>query len=145
MIPITRVSAVPIGDRYRASVGALHTLDFSKARKAVQRDFQRQGWPVVFGGIDISLNEDSRKRWSTHWQLHGYFVIVGVSASEIRSALAGLYPADDRAPRPLVVSQCHDLAKAISYVIKPYFGICKVDVPKSVCYSGKCVTGRRFL
>jgi len=76
----------------------------------------------VFAGVDISYNEDSAGRWELHWQLQVYGVCVSVDVAEVTTLLARLYPANNTTPKPLRVRHCENLADALSYLIKPYFG-----------------------
>jgi hypothetical protein len=57
-----------------------------------------------------------------HWQLQVYGICVAVDMAEVRIRLARLYQANDTTPEPLKVRECENLAKALSYMIKPYFG-----------------------
>jgi hypothetical protein len=129
-LPITAFSAIPAGKSYRAPAGKLRRLNFEKLHQATQRALQRLNFPVVFAGLDISLNEDSHRGSYPYWQIHLYGVVVGMSRKRVRRALEPLYPSHKRIPRPLKVSRCRDLPGTVSYSIKPYFS-------RRVSYIGK--------
>jgi hypothetical protein len=120
MRQIVAFSAVLAEERY--ADGDRHNADLEKINKRIQRRHQRAGLPVVFAGVDISYNEDSRGRWAPHWQLQVYGVYVGADMAEVRNRLAKLYPPNSTTSKPLRVRICRNLPKALSYMIKPYFG-----------------------
>ena len=117
---IVAFSAVLAEERYAA--GDLHNADLRKINERIQRRHQRAELPLVFAGVDISYNEDSEERWPSHWQLQVYGVCVGLDLIEIRARLAKQYLGNKTTPRPLRVRRCRNLPKALSYMIKPYFG-----------------------
>ena len=121
---IAAFSAVLTEEQYAA--GDLQNADLRKINERIQRRHQRAGLALVFTGIDISWNEDSEERWPPHWQLQVYGVCVGLDVTEVRSRLAKQYPANNTTPKPLRVRRCkrkrRNLARALSYMIKPYFG-----------------------
>ena len=117
---IVAFSAVLTEERY--ADGELHNADLRRINGRLQRRHQRAGIPLVFAGVDISYNEDSEGRWAPHWQLQVYGICVSVDMTELRIRLARLYQANDTTPKPLRVRECENLAKALSYMIKPYFG-----------------------
>jgi hypothetical protein len=49
-------------------------------------------------------------------------VCVALDMAEIRIRLARQYGGNDTTPEPLKIRECENLAKAPSYIIKPYFG-----------------------
>jgi hypothetical protein len=113
-------SAVLTEERY--ADGDLHNSNLKLINERVQRRHQRAALPLVFAGVDISYNEDSTGKWQGHWQLQVYGVCVGVDMAELRQRLEKLYPTNNTAPKPLRVRRCKTLPKALSYIIKPYFG-----------------------
>jgi hypothetical protein len=117
---IVAFSAVLTEERY--ADGELHNADLKRINERLQRRHQRAELPLVFAGVDISWNEDSEGRWEPHWQLQVYGVCVGVDVAGVTTRLAKLHPANDTTPKPLRVRECENLAKALSYMIKPYFG-----------------------
>jgi hypothetical protein len=117
---IVAFSAVLREEKYPS--GALHNADLKQINERVQRRHQRATLPLVFTGVDVSYNEDSEGRWQPHWQLQVYGVCLGFDMGEVRARLAKQYPANDTTPRPLRVRQCKQLGKALSYMIKPFFG-----------------------
>ena len=116
---IVRFSAIPREEEYRE--GELGAADLLRLNERLQKRHERAGFPLVFAGVDVSLNEFSRS--DRCWQLHAYGVVVGLTRDQVRSALSDLYPADKRehTPRPLWVKCCSEPAAAVSYAIKPYF------------------------
>jgi hypothetical protein len=54
--------------------------------------------------------------------LQDYGVCVGLDTAEVKTRLAKLYPRNNTTPKPLRVRRCKNLALALSYMIKPYFG-----------------------
>jgi hypothetical protein len=117
---VVAFSAVLTEERY--ADGELRNADLRKINERLQRRHQRAGLPLVFAGVDLSYNEDSSGRWAPHWQLQVYGVCVSVDVAELRSRLARQYRGNDTTPKPLRVRECENLAKALSYMIKPYFG-----------------------
>jgi hypothetical protein len=117
-------SAILTEERY--AEGELCKANLRQINERLQRRHQRAGLPLVFTGVDISYNEDSEGRWEPHWQLQVYGVCVGVDVAEVTTRLAKLHPANNTTPKPLRVRRCkkkrRNLAKALSYMIKPYFG-----------------------
>ena len=61
------------------------------------------------------------RRQQPYWQFQVYGIVVGLDPDKTRTRLAPLYPASPNTPHPLHVKECNNLAKALSYVIKPYF------------------------
>jgi len=118
-LPITAFSAVLKNGRY--PVGNLAKIDLPVINRRVQRQHQRAQFPLVFAGIDISLNEDGRQTRRSHWQVQAYGVVVGLDVDAVKKALQRLYPRTSSAPRPLRVRECCELPEALSYVIKPEF------------------------
>jgi hypothetical protein len=117
--PITAFSAISSADKHR--VEKLYRADLSLINKRVQRQCQRAGLPLVFGGVDISLNEDSPRKKLPFWQLHVYGVVVGQDREAVKRALKHLYGRDGSNPRPFRSRECTNLPKALSYAIKPMF------------------------
>lgn len=117
--PISAFSAVLTSDKYR--VGKLNRADLTLINKRLQRQYQREGLPLVFAGIDISLNEDGQRRKRPFWQLQAYGVVVGRDAEAVKQALKRRYPSDRSTPRPFRARECTNLSQAASYAIKPGF------------------------
>jgi hypothetical protein len=95
---IVRFSAIPREEEYRE--GKLGAADLLCLNERLQKRHERAGFPLVFAGVDVSLNEFSAS--DRCWQVHAYGVVVGLSRDQVRSALSDLYPADQRehTPRP---------------------------------------------
>lgn len=117
---VAAFSAVLTEERY--ADGELHNANLRRINGRLQRRHQRAMLPLVFAGVDISYNEDSEGRWTPHWQLQVYGVCVAVDKTELRIRLARQYRGNDTTPKPLRVRECENLAMALSYMIKPYFG-----------------------
>jgi hypothetical protein len=118
-LPITAFSAVLKNGRY--PVGRLAKTDLPVINDRVQCQHRRAGFPLVFAGIDISLNEDGRQTRRSHWQVQAYGVVVELDVDVVKGALQRLYPRTSSAARPLRVRECCELPEALSYVIKPEF------------------------
>jgi len=118
-LPITAFSAVLKNGRY--PVGKLAQMNVPLINRRVQRQHQRAQFPLVFAGIDISLNEDGRQTRRSHWQVQAYGVVVGLDVEAVKKALQHLYPHTSSTPRPLRVRVCSELPEALSYAIKPGF------------------------
>jgi hypothetical protein len=120
-LPITAFSAILIADKYRP--GKLHRADLSLINKRLQQQYLRAKLPLVFAGIDVSLNEDSqRQSHPLFWQIHVYGVVFGLSARHVKGALKDLYPADKSASKPFMAKDCCTyLPKALNYAIKTTF------------------------
>lgn len=116
---ITAFSAVLTEEQY--AVGDLVSADLHRTNERLQRRHQRCQLPLVFAGVDLSFNTHSEQRRERYWQFQVYGVVIGLDPNETRATLSPLYPSSLNTPRPLRVRQCDDLAKALSYVIKPYF------------------------
>jgi hypothetical protein len=118
-IPITAFSAILTEEQY--SPGDLADADLHQINERLQRRHQRCKFPLVFAGVDLSFNTDSNGLEKPYWQFQVYGIVVGVDPDDTKAALAHLYPKTQNTPRPLRVKKCDDLAKALSYMIKPYF------------------------
>jgi hypothetical protein len=118
-VPITAFSAILTTEKYR--LGKLHRADLTLINKRLQRQYQRARLPLVFAGVDISLNEDSQRQSAPFWQIHVYGIVVGLKAKAIKQALKHLYPADKFTPKPFMAKECTYLPQAISYAIKATF------------------------
>ena len=125
-------SAIPREDQYRQ--GKLRVADLLSLNERLKKRHERAGFPLVFAGVDVSLNVFDNSTSTRRWQLQVYGVVIGCTPEQVRTALSGLYPAAKRTPRPLKVNRCNNLAAAVSYAIKPYFG-------RRVSYIGR--NGRR--
>jgi hypothetical protein len=117
--PITAFSAVLTGEQY--AVGDLVSADLHRINERLQRRHQRCHLPLVFAGVDLSFNTPAGRNKQQYWQFQVYGIVVDLGAERVRAALELLYPASTNTPRPLRVRKCSNLAKALSYVIKPYF------------------------
>jgi hypothetical protein len=118
-LPITAFSAVSRNGRY--PVGKIAKIDLPVINKRVQRQHQRAQFPLVFAGIDLSLNEDGQRKRRSHWRAQVYGVVIGLDVEAVKKALQHLYPHTSSTPRPLRVRVCSELPEALSYVIKPEF------------------------
>jgi hypothetical protein len=118
-IPITAFSAVLSEEQYH--VGELVAADLCLINERLQRRHLRCGFPLVFAGVDLSFNTHSNRPGEGFWQFQVYGIVVDLGAERVRAALELLYPASTNILRPLYVKECTNLAKALSYVIKPYF------------------------
>jgi hypothetical protein len=118
--PISAFSAILIDEQH--GIGDLYRADLTQINKRLQRQYQRKELPLVFAGIDISLNEDGHQQKSPFWQIHVYGVVVGSNVEALKHALKRLYPPDQSTPRPFLARECTDLPKALSYAIKPFVG-----------------------
>jgi len=103
------------------AVGDLHKANLLQINKRLQRRYERAGLPLVLGGVDISLNEDSAGCWSPYWQLQVYGVTVDLPLAEVKKRLAVNLPISERIPRPLRVRDCIEIHQGLSYIIKPMF------------------------
>jgi hypothetical protein len=129
---VTAFSAIPREEEYRE--GRLHVADLLSLGERLQKRHERAGFPLVFAGVDVSLNVFDNSTSTRRWQLQVYGVVIGCTPEQVRTALSGLYPAGKRTPRPLKVNRCNKFAATVSYTIKPYFG-------RRVSYIGR--NGRR--
>jgi hypothetical protein len=117
--PITAFSAVLTEEQYAA--GDLADADLHRINERLQRRHLRCGFSLVFAGVDLSFNTRSDGLEQPYWQFQVYGVVVGLDCDGTKVALAYLYPKTPNTSRPLRVRKCDDLAKALSYIIKPYF------------------------
>ena len=117
--PITAFSAVLTEEQY--AVGDLVSADWHRINERLQRRHQRCHLPLVFAGVDLSFNTPFGRNKQQYWQFQVYGIAVGLDPDKTRATLEPLYPASPNTPRPLRVRKCSNLAKALSYVIKPYF------------------------
>jgi hypothetical protein len=97
-LPITAYSAVLAGETY--PVGELYEIDIPLINKRIQRQHQRAKFPLVFGGLDISLNEDGQTKTPPFWQVQLYGVVVGSPVDAVKTELQRLYPSAPSTPRP---------------------------------------------
>jgi hypothetical protein len=88
----------------------------------MQKRHERAEFPVVFAGVDVSLNVFDNSKSTRRWQRQVYGIVIGCTPEQVRTALSGLYPAGKRTPRQLKVNRCDNFAAADSYAIKPYSG-----------------------
>jgi hypothetical protein len=116
-LPVTAFSAVLTAETY--PVGELYEIDIPLINKRIQRQHQRAKFPLVFAGLDISLNEDGQAKTPPFWQAQIYGVVVGLPVDAVKTELQRLYPRGPSTPRPLRVRECSDLPEAISYAVKP--------------------------
>jgi hypothetical protein len=95
--------------------------DLKRLNKTLKKRFERDHFPLVFAGVDISLNLFNNSIARARWQPHLYGLVVGLTSEEVKAALSAYYPPHKRATRPLYVSRCNQLSAVLSYCIKPYF------------------------
>jgi hypothetical protein len=115
---VVRFSAVP-PEHYR--LGDLHDIDLRTLNDKLQKRHERAQFPLVFAGVDISLNVFNNSTSDAYWQPHVYGLVLGLTVDQVRVALSPHYPAGEHARRPLLVTRCKKLAAVLSYCIKPYF------------------------
>jgi hypothetical protein len=115
---VVRFSAVP-PEAYR--FGHLADADLCALNKKLQKRHERAEFPLVFAGVDISLNVFDNSTSDACWQPHVYGLVIGLTPDQVRAALAAHYPPGEHARRPLLVTRCKKLAAVLSYCIKPYF------------------------
>jgi hypothetical protein len=115
---VVRFSAVP-PEAYR--FGHLADADLWALNNKLQKRHERAEFPLVFAGVDISLNVFDNSTSDACWQPHVYGLIIGLTPDQVRVALSGHYPPGKHARRPLLVTRCKKLAAVLSYCIKPYF------------------------
>lgn len=118
-LPITAFSAVLAEEQHL--VGNLGNADLHRINERLQRRHQRCDFPLVFAGVDLSFNTYSDVRKQPYWQFQIYGIVVGLDCDDTKATLAHLYPKTPNTRRPLRVRKCSNLAKALSYIIKPYF------------------------
>jgi hypothetical protein len=110
--------AIP-AEEHRFGKGALP--DLHRLNKTLQQRFRRDKFPLVFAGIDVSLNLFNNSIARARWQPHLYGLVVGLTREEVKAALSSYYPPRKRAQRPLHVYNCNSLPPVLSYCLKPYF------------------------
>lgn len=110
--------AIPT-EEHRLGKGALP--DLKRLNKTLQKRFERDEFPLVFAGVDVSLNLFNNSIARASWQPHLYGLVVGLTREEVKAALSAYYPPRKRAQRPLHVNNCNSLPPVLSYCIKPYF------------------------
>ena len=124
--PLFIVSIIPAN--MAREPGELATLSLPKAKESLRRRFDRCLPPSVqvLLGIDASMNHDETKRdesFLSHWQLHLYGVIGGVSKAELE-VLHSIFPKSLAVPRPVQIKEVRnprDLMAIISYAMKSGF------------------------
>jgi hypothetical protein len=115
---VVRFSAVP-PEGYR--FGDLAALDLRALNEKLQKRHERAMFPLVFAGVDISLNVFDNSMPDAYWQPHVYGLVIGRTPDQIQAALSSHYPSGQHSRRPLLVTRCKKLAAVLSYCIKPYF------------------------
>lgn len=112
------VTLIPTG-RWAASE-QLHDVDLRVAKRTFGRAIQRADAEnsIWLGGIDISRNEENRRRW---WQLHLQAVVWTDDGSALRRQLAHRFRKAPTIPRPIVLKPVFDLEGAITYAFKSLF------------------------
>jgi hypothetical protein len=95
--------------------------DLRQLNKTLKKRFERDRFPLVFAGVDFSLNLYNNSIVRARWQPHLYGLVVGLTSGQVKTALSAYYPPHKRAKKPLFVSGCNHLSAALSYCIKPYF------------------------
>jgi hypothetical protein len=115
---VVRFSAVP-PDGY--PFGDLAGLDLRTLNEKLQKRHERAMFPLVFAGVDISLNVFDNSMSDAYWQPHVYGLVIGRTPDQVHGALSGHYPSGEHSRRPLLVTRCKKLAAVLSYCIKPYF------------------------
>lgn len=117
--PITAFSAILTEEQYAA--GDVVNADLHRINERLQRRHQRCHFPLVFAGVDLSFNTPAERWEQPYWQFQVYGVVVGLDRHDTKATLTHLYPKNRNTPRPLRVRKCRNLAKALSYIVKPYF------------------------
>ena len=116
---IVRFSAIPRDEAYR--FGDLDGADLQRLNGRLQKQFERAGLPLVFAGVDVSLNLFKNRMDAARWQFHVYGLVIGRTEEAVDEALSALYPPGKRVRSPLHVKPCTGLGAVLSYCIKPYF------------------------
>jgi hypothetical protein len=116
---VVRFSGVPCEEEYPE--GGLNAANLHRLNRRMQKPHERAGLPVVFAGVDVSLNVFDNSKSTKRWQIHFYGAVIGRTREHVRTALSDLYPIGKNTWRPLDVKCCNNLAAVVSYAIKPYF------------------------
>jgi len=72
-------SAIPCEDQYRE--GRLHVADLWSLNERLKKRHERAGFPLVFAGVDVSLNPFDNSTSTRRWQLQVYGVVIGCTRS----------------------------------------------------------------
>jgi hypothetical protein len=115
---VVRFSAVP-PEGYR--FGDLADLDLRALNEKLQKRHERAMLPLVFAGVDISLDVFHNSMADAYWQPHVYGLVIGRTLDQVQAALSGHYRSGEHARSALHVKRCRKLAAVLSYCIKPYF------------------------
>lgn len=121
----TTVTVIPIG--LRAELGRLDEIDVRKVRQACWRALHRMeiGLPV-YGGIDISFNEDARTGEPGHYQVHLAFAILGHANSkeahaDLKRRIEKAFDLEPTVARPVRMDPIRDPMRQLSYLYKATF------------------------
>jgi len=107
---VIRLLGIPC-EEYRFGSRSLPNLQ--RLNKTLQKRFQRDEFPLVFAGVDVSLNLFNNSITRARWQPHLYGLVVGLTRDEVKAALSAYYPPRKRARKPLYVTRCNSLAAVL--------------------------------
>jgi hypothetical protein len=112
------VAASVTRSHWRAQLGDLHTFDVGAIRNEFRIALAATQVPWALFGIDISLNDDTKKGFGIGWQFQFYgFAHVKDQKTFSQSLVGGVPPG--KVSRPVRVSQCDGTRRAFSYGFKP--------------------------
>jgi hypothetical protein len=125
--PLYAVSIIPAN--MAREPGSLASLFLTNSEESLCRRFYRWLPPSaqMVLGIDASMNHDETKREKripTHWQLHLYGLIIGVSKADLKRILHAMFPKSPAVPRPVQIKEVTDLRglmAIVSYAMKSGF------------------------
>jgi hypothetical protein len=121
----TTVTVIPAG--LRAEPGRLYEISIIKVRQAWWRAVHRMNITLpIYGGIDISFNEDARTQEPGHYQVHFAFAILGhANLKEAHVALKRrieeAFDLEPMAARPVRVDPIRNPMRQLSYLYKAAF------------------------
>jgi hypothetical protein len=95
---VVRFSGIPCGEH---RFGRRTLPDLKRLNKTLQKRFERDKFPLVFAGVDVSLNLFNNSIARARWQPHLYGLVVGLTRDQVKAALSSYYPPRKRAPKPL--------------------------------------------
>ena len=108
--------------KHRTPEDQLNALETASMKRSISETIKEtDGIAWMLGGIDLSLNDDTKKKLDIGWQPQFYGFADVVNLEPLSKVLRDTYSPTKKAPRPVQIKECDGSASAISYGFKTEF------------------------
>jgi hypothetical protein len=107
---------------HRTAEDQLTGLDTTGMKRSISETIKdADGLKWMAGGVDLSLNDDSKKKQGIAWQPQFYGLADVTNVEALSNQLRGTYSPTKTAPKPVQIKECDGSTKVISYAFKTDF------------------------